>query len=137
MKCCTVRAVLNFEVLEYQETAWASSNGEAEPSWGATAAFEVLQYLLLERLRGEVVLPGGASQYFGYKMACDAAVVRRAKRGRKKWTTIILQVLCSGVNRGAFGHRAVVNMLQDAQSANKFAKVRLQVLLCTAHTRLC
>jgi len=25
-------------------------------------------------------------------MTCDAAVVRRAKRGHKKWTTVILQI---------------------------------------------
>jgi hypothetical protein len=60
------------------ETDTATSDGKVIPSWGATAAFEVLTYLLLERLRGAVVLPGGRSAYFGYKMTYDAAVVRRA-----------------------------------------------------------
>jgi hypothetical protein len=63
--------------------------------------------------------------YFGYKMTFDAAVVRRAKRGHKKWTTIILQVLCCGVEHGKWGRNAIVGMLEKAQSANKFAKVRV------------
>jgi len=50
-------------------------------------------HLLLERLRGNVVLPGGASSYFAYKMSGDAAVVKRAKRGKKKWTTLIVQII--------------------------------------------
>ena len=107
-----------------QETACAQAEA-VEPSWGASAAFEVLQYLLQERVRGCVILPGNKSQYFGYKMSLDAAVVRRAKRGRKKWTTIILQILCSGVQEKTWGRSAVVNMLQDAHSPNKFAKVRV------------
>jgi hypothetical protein len=58
-------------------------------------------------------------------MSYDAAVVRRAQRGRKKWTTIILQVLSSGVANKYWGRDAVMGMLEKAQSANKFAKVRV------------
>ena len=106
------------------ETDTSAVNRGVHPSWGSAAAFEVLNYLLLERLRGLVVLPG-RTQYFGYKMTCDAAVVRRAKRGHKKWTTVILQVLTCGIKHNAWGRWAVANMLQDAQSPNKFAKVRM------------
>ena len=107
------------------ETA-GGETGEVCPSWGATAAFEVLQYLLLERLRGCVILPGSAAAYFAYKMTYDAAVVRRAKRGHKKWTSVILQVLSSGVyDSKKWGQQAVINALELAQSPNKFAKVRV------------
>jgi len=117
-----------------QQTAIMEGD-KATESWGAMLAHEVLQYLLLERLRGCVVLPPditvdgkrsvSKAAYFGYKMTFDAAVVRRAKRGHKKWTTIILQVLCCGVEHGKWGRNAIVGMLEKAQSANKFAKVRV------------
>jgi hypothetical protein len=117
-----------------QQTA-CSGGDTVDESWGATAAHEVMKYLLLERLRGCVILPGGISvdgkrsvsksAYVGYKMTYDAAVVRRAQRGRKKWTTVILQVLSSGIANKHWGRDAVIGMLEKAQSANKFAKVRV------------
>ena len=51
-----------------QETA-CQSGGKAAPSFGAAAAFEMLIFLLLERLRGAVVLPMGKTQTFAYKMS--------------------------------------------------------------------
>eukprot|EP00966_Prymnesium_polylepis_P015729 363373-Prymnesium_polylepis.1 len=105
------------------ETACAD-DGEIAPSWGNCSVEEVLTYLLLERLRGHV-FTSKRSRGFGVKGSCDAAVVRRARRGRKQWTTCIVQVLCTGVNDNAWGRAAVINALSKAQSPNKFAKVRV------------
>eukprot|EP00966_Prymnesium_polylepis_P289277 6682106-Prymnesium_polylepis.2 len=100
-----------------------TEDGVAAESWGNCDVREVLEYILLERLRGHVPLPGKTCG-FGVKVSCDAAVVRRARRGKKQWTTVIVQILCTGVDSNAWGRSAVINALHKAQSPNKFAKVR-------------
>ena len=64
-------------------------------------------------------------QKFGLKISLDAAAVRKARKGAKHWTTIIVQILCQGVEQGAWGKAAVAHMLEKAQSPDYIAKVRL------------
>ena len=113
------------QIRDWVETETADGGGTVEPSWGNCDVREVLEYLFKERLRGLVPLRGTKSCGVGCKISCDAALVRRAKRWQKHWTTVIVQVLCQGVDNAAWGTDAVVGQLQKAQSPNKFAKVRV------------
>ena len=105
------------------ETAKDADGGVCE-SWGAMDVREVLAYLLLARLRGHVAL-SKMSRTVGTKIALDAACVRRAKRGHKHWTTMIVQILCAGVRDKRWGRDAVLSALQKANSPNMFAKIRV------------
>ena len=105
------------------ETA-TGGDGTIDESWGCSDVREALQYLLLERLRGQVVLQGRPTANVGVKTSLDAALIRRARRGAKHWTTVILQVLCTGVDSGRWGRQAVINQLQKSQSPNKMVKLR-------------
>ena len=96
-----------------------------EPSWGAKDVREVLNWLLMCRLRGWVVLADSKASYLGLQASLDAASVRKAQKGKKHWTTVILKVLCAGVRDGKWGMDAVVHQLEDAHSPHKFAKVRV------------
>jgi hypothetical protein len=91
-----------------------------------------MDWLLLERVRHNVILPAGGAglqrtlrQKCGVKVSLDAASVRKAKKGNKHWTTLIVQVLCQGVDQGCWGRNAVAHMLEKAQSPDFIAKVRL------------
>ena len=96
-----------------------------EPSWGAKDVREVLHWLLLCRLKGWVVLPGSKASYLGLQASLDAASIRKAQKGKKHWTTVILKVLCAGVRDGRWGMDAVIHQLKDAHSPHTFAKVRV------------
>ena len=111
------------------------AQGPAVASWGAGRAREVLKYLLLKRLKGDVILPGGRDRFhrivrtlkqkYGVKISLDAACIRKARRGKKHWTTLIIQILCQGVEQGQWGRMAVDYMLNKAQSPDNIAKVRM------------
>ena len=85
---------------------------------------EVLVYLLLDRMRGHVPV-SRRSRGFAAKGSFDAASVRKARRGQRQWTTVIVQILCTGIDNNRWGRNAVINTLEKAQSPNKFAKVRV------------
>ena len=122
------------ELDEDETESAATESGPVSKSWGDGLAREVVDWLLLERLRYNVILPGadGADgvtatlrQRFGLKISLDAAAVRKARKGHKHWTTLIVQVLCQGVKQGAWGEAAVKHMLHKAQSPDFIAKVRV------------
>jgi hypothetical protein len=76
-------------------------------------------------LRGELVLPGSAQSKVAVKPSLDAASVKGAAKGKKHWTTAILQFLTLGVTAGEpWGQTAVKHALADAQSYHRIARVR-------------
>ena len=106
------------------ETA-LDGDGSTCESFGAINANEILQQALKMRLAGEVVLSVRSSR-FGAKVTLDAAAVRRAKRGSKNWTTIIMQLLATNLRSDdAWGFDAVIGQLDKAQSPNLCLKLRL------------
>lgn len=127
----TTYRVYDNEVVE-GEFASATGRGTVTPSWGDVLAREVMDWLLLQRVRYNVILPAGGEglartlrQKFGIKVSLDAAAVRKARKGKKHWTTLIMQVLCQGVDAGHWGKTAVAHMLEKAQSPDYIARVRL------------
>ena len=86
-----------------------------------------MRLMLLHRWNGTgfVVLPGSKQQSFAIKASCDAASIRRAAKGREHWTTVILQLLCCGVEKGWWGRDAVLHMLSNAHSPNEIFRVRV------------
>ena len=110
---------------EVDEDGGNGDEGAVAESWGSSNVEEVLWWLLLERWRGNVVLPGSKSSKCGVKPSMDAASVRRAEKSNKTWTTVIVQLLCAGVEQGKWGRDAVTHQLKKAQSPNLFAKVRM------------
>jgi hypothetical protein len=125
--------------VEEGEEQSATGSGPVAASWGDGLAAEVLDFLLLKLLMFNVVLPAGRpgangyastieralAQKFGVKVSLDAAAVRRARKGRKHWTTVIVQILCQGANAQHWGRDAVINMIGKAQSPDYIAKVRV------------
>lgn len=125
----TTTRVYDGELVE-GEFVSATGSGRPTPSWGDTLAREVVDWLLLERLKYNVILPAGGDglarslrQKFGIKVSLDAAAVRKARKGAKHWTTLIVQVLCQGVGQGIWGQNAVAHMLHKAQSPDYIATV--------------
>ena len=111
-------------LLVEDEVETAAGAGSVKPSHGACHAQQVMDWLLLERVRHNVILPAGGAglqrtlrQKFGVKVSLDAASVRKAKKGNKHWTTLIVQVLCQGVDQGCWGRNAVAHMLELAVEA--------------------
>jgi hypothetical protein len=72
---------------------------------------------------GFVVLPGHKSQRVGLKITLDAASIRRAKKGHKHWTTVVMQLLCVGVEQGWWGRTGANNQFENAQSPKELSKV--------------
>ena len=110
---------------EQEDESGRGSAAQPEQSWGAKDVREAMNWLLLTRLRGWVVLPDSVASYLGVQVSLDAASIRRAQKGRKHWTTVIMKVLCAGVRDGRWGINAVVHQLQNAHCPHKFAKVRV------------
>eukprot|EP00966_Prymnesium_polylepis_P310785 7180538-Prymnesium_polylepis.1 len=84
---------------------------EATGAWMNCHVRYPLRFLLLHRMRGSgfVVLPGHKNQRVGLKITLDAASIRRAKKGHKHWTTVVMQLLCVGVEQGWWGRTGANN----------------------------
>ena len=105
------------------DTSWGT--GAAAESWGYVSMEEVLRTWLIKILRDELVLPGSTASKIGLKPSLDGASVRGAAKGKKQWTTMILQFLCLGVDSDWWGQDAVIHMLERAQSYHNIARVRV------------
>ena len=94
-------------------------------SWGYTSIEEVLRTWLLKIVRNELVLPGSAASMIGVKPSLDGASIRGAAKGKKQWTTMILQFLCLGVEQEWWGRNAVIHAIASAQSYHNIARMRV------------
>ena len=67
---------------------------------------------------GEVVMPGSNSQYFLYKLTCDAARLMNAPRKFRVCTTVIAQLISAGVKGpwGTWGASIGQHMVEKPQS---------------------
>ena len=106
----------------------ASAGEEGPPaeqkSYGTTCLLNALSLMLIAMWWGNVVLPGSVSQMFGYKLTCDAAVLRNAPKRFRNLTTVMVQLQCACVSAGQWVRNAVTHMVRMPQSALRAFKLR-------------
>ena len=103
-----------------RDTELAEEQQCAEPQlkkhWGARTLSDTLQALLVPHWTQEVVLPGSASQFFLFKLTCDAARLRHAPQKFRVVTTVIAQLISAGVGMMRDGYqRGLADMRRDEE----------------------
>ena len=81
--------------------------------------------MVVDALEADIVLPGANASKIGIKITVDAAFLRASRiNDCRNLTTVIVQLLCLGVEGQDWGATAVRNMLKGAQSPKRAFKLR-------------
>jgi len=103
-----------------EEPPEQQANALGKGHWGAKALINVLTMLLVAQWTHEVMLPGSNSQFFLFKLTCDAARLMNAPRKFRVCTTVIAQLVSAGVKGpwGTWGASIVEHMVEKPQSSD-------------------
>ena len=102
-------------------------NLSATPSYafGAKQLCDGVRLQVVDALHADLVLPGSRSSKLGLKITVDAAFLKASRiNDCRNLTTVIVQLLCLGVEGQDWGATAVKNMLHGAQSPKRAFKLR-------------
>ena len=94
-------------------------------AFGARQLCDAVRLNLVPALEADIVLPGSNSSKIGLKITVDAAFLRASRiNDCRNLTTVIVQLLCLGVEGQDWGATAVKHAMHGAQSPKKAFKLR-------------
>ena len=94
-------------------------------SFGARQLSDAVRLQLVPALEADIVLPGSTSSKVGLKITVDAAFLVASRiNDCRNLTTVIVQLLCLGVEGQDWGATAVKHAIHGAQSPKKAFKLR-------------
>jgi hypothetical protein len=94
-------------------------------AFGAKQLCDAVRLQVVDALHADLVLQDSSASKIGLKVTVDAAFLRESRINEcRNLTTVIVQLLCLGVEGQDWGATAVKNMLHGAQAPTRAFKLR-------------